>query len=339
MSHTVLPSPIKIVASVLLGLLSAAPVSAQDFDKLDQAAQGLPRLQSLLISRGSNLLFEAYYNGRDRHQAANMKSASKSVISALVGIALQEGIIKSLDQPIGDFFPDYLSADNPSTASITIEDLLTMESGLASTSDDRTYGRWAISDDWVRFVLEQPLVAAPGQRMIYSTESTHLLSAILTRATGMDTRSFAQRYLLNPLNAKITYWSRDPQGIYFGGNDMEMTPRDMLAFGQMYLNKGVFQGKRVLPSDWVAVSHEPHAASPRGQGRYYGYGWWLRDFAGMRVPVAWGYGGQFIIVIDEFDLVVVATSKSTPGSDRRRHLRALYDLLEEQIILPLAAGS
>ncbi|MDH3265804.1 MAG: serine hydrolase, partial [Gammaproteobacteria bacterium] len=92
-------------------------------------------------------------------------------------------------------------------------------------------------------------------------------------------------------------------------------------------------------SDWVAVSHEPHAASPRGQGRYYGYGWWLRDFAGMRVPVAWGYGGQFIIVIDEFDLVVVATSKSTPGSDRRRHLRALYDLLEEQIILPLAAGS
>jgi CubicO group peptidase (beta-lactamase class C family) len=214
-----------------------------------------------------------------------------------------------------------------------------MESGLASTSDDRTYGRWAVSRDWVKFVLDQPMVATPGQRMIYSTGSTHLLSAILTRATGMDTRTFAQRYLLNPLKARITYWSQDPQGIYFGGNNMEMTPRDMLAFGQMYLDKGHYRGRQVISSDWVEASLEPHAASPRGQGRLYGYGWWLRELGGVRVPVAWGFGGQLILVIEELDLVVVATSASTPGPDRRRHTRALYNLLEEQILLPLAVES
>jgi len=317
----------------------AAPAGALDIDQLDRAAQRLPRLHSLLISQGNNVLFEAYYNGRDRSQAANMKSASKSVISALVGIALEQGMIESLDQPISDFFPEYITEENRSKAQITIEDLLTMESGLASTSDDRTYGRWAISRDWVKFVLDQPMVATPGQRMIYSTGSTHLLSAILTRATGMDTRTFAQRYLLNPLKARITYWSQDPQGIYFGGNNMEMTPRDMLAFGQMYLDKGQYRGRQVIPSDWVDASLEPHASSPRGQGRLYGYGWWLRELGGVRVPVAWGFGGQLILVIEELDLVVVATSASTPGPDRRRHTRALYNLLEEQILLPLAVES
>ena len=324
------------VSAFLLVLLFSAPAGALDLDKLDHAAQQLPRLHSLLVSRGDDVLFEAYYNGRNHSQAANMKSASKSVISALVGIALEEGMIESLDQPIADFFPEYITDENRRKAQITIEDLLTMESGLASTSDDRTYGRWAVSRDWVKFVLDQPMVATPGQRMIYSTGSTHLLSAILTRATGMDTRTFAQRYLLNPLKARITYWSQDPQGIYFGGNNMEMTPRDMLAFGQTYLNKGHFQGRQVISSDWVEASLEPHAASPRGQGRLYGYGWWLRESGGVRVPVAWGFGGQLILVIEELDLVVVATSASTPGPDRRRHTRALYNLLEEQILLPLA---
>jgi CubicO group peptidase (beta-lactamase class C family) len=329
----------KLLCGVLLSLLCVTQASAVDFDQLDRAAQRLPRLHSLLISRGNDILFEAYYNGRNRSQAANMKSASKSVISALVGIALQEGMIASLDQPIADFFPEYITEENRSKAQITIEDLLTMESGLASTSDDRTYGRWAVSRDWVKFVLDQPMVATPGQRMIYSTGSTHLLSAILTRATGMDTRTFAQRYLLNPLKARITYWSQDPQGIYFGGNNMEMTPRDMLAFGQMYLDKGHFRGRQVISSDWIEASLEPHAASPRGQGRLYGYGWWLRELGGVRVPVAWGFGGQLILVIEELDLVVVATSASTPGPDRRRHTRALYNLLEEQILLPLAVES
>lgn len=324
-----------VLAVGLLVIASPAVLSQTvDFSAAFQQAENLPRLHSLLISHRGELVGERYFNGRDRFQPANMKSASKSVISALVGIAIDQGLIDGVHQPIAGYFPDYFaSLDDQRKLDITIEDLLTMESGLESTSN-RNYGRWVVSDDWIEFALEQPLIGPPGEQMIYSTGSTHLLSAIISQVSGMDTRQFAQRYLADPLGVSVAYWSQDPQGIYFGGNDMEMTPRGMLAFGELYLNQGMHAGRQVISADWISRSHQQHAISPRGQGRFYGYGWWLRDLADMLVPVAWGYGGQLIFVIPEFELVVVATSDSTPGDARRGHLGQLYDLVEYQIIWP-----
>lgn len=300
-----------------------------------QAAQRLPRLHSLLISHAGELVFEEYYNGRNAAQPSNMKSASKSIISGLVGIAIQRGLIDSVDVRIAEFFPEFISATrNADKLHITIEDLLTMRSGLETTSN-RNYGRWVLSDNWVKFALDQPLIATPGTRMLYSTGSTHLLSAILERASGKTTKEFAQEVLASELGFSLAYWSQDPQGVYFGGNDMEMSPRQMLRFGELYLRDGVYQGKQVIPAAWITQSFIPHAASPRGQGRFYGYGWWLRDLAGMQVPVAWGYGGQLIFVVKEFDLVVVTTSDSNPDAARRGHLSSLYDLVEQHILLPL----
>ena len=315
-----------------------APLS-YDFYQAHVAAQRLPRLHSLLISYHGELVFEEYYNGTDPRRPANMKSASKSVISALVGIAIDKGYIDSVSVPIAEILPEYFSDEaNAAKQQITIENLLTMQSGLETTSN-RNYGRWVMSDDWIEFAINQPLVAKPGTRMLYSTGSTHLLSAIITRTSGMGTKEFAQQNLTSPLGYSMSYWPQDPQGIYFGGNDMEMTPRQMLAFGELYLNKGVYQGEQVIPESWIQTSHRPHARSPRGQGRYYGYGWWLRDLAGMLVPVAWGYGGQLIFVVEPLDLVVVATSDSSPGQSRRGHLGSLYDLVERQILLQVAARS
>ncbi len=327
-----------LFSNLLTGAVQAAEGSqpeAPRFAGALQAANTLPRLQSLLISQQGELVLEEYFNGTDPRRPANMKSASKSVMSALVGLAIEQGYIESVDVPIADFFPEYISGErNADKRAITVENLLTMQSGLETTSN-RNYGRWVLSDDWVQFAIEQPLVAEPGTRMLYSTGSTHLLSAIITRATGMSTRAFAQQALTEPLGFSMSYWSQDPQGIYFGGNDMEWTPRQMLAFGEMYLNDGMVDGQQVIPRDWVQVSHEPHARSPRGQGRFYGYGWWLRDLAGLQVPVAWGFGGQLIFVVREFDTVIVATSDSDPGPSRRGHLRSLYDLVEEEILWPL----
>ncbi len=321
-------------------LAAAAPLAAESsaagFDRegLLSAAQRMPRLQSLLVSHRGELIVEEYFNGQGRYQPANMKSASKSVISALVGIAIEQGYIKSVEQSIADFFPMLSGDDVPETKrTITVENLLTMQAGLRSTSN-RNYGSWVVSDNWVRTALEQPMVARPGTDMIYSTGSTHLLSAILTRATGMSTKAFAQEHLATPLGFTMAYWSQDPQGIYFGGNDMEWTPRQMLAFGELYLNDGMYDGKRILPAGWVERSHQPYARSPRGQGRFYGYGWWLRNLGGLQVPLAWGFGGQLIFVMDELDMVVVATSDSEPGGSRRGHLRGLYDLLEHSIVAP-----
>ena len=316
--------------------LIAAESSELNFQSADSIARNMPRLHSLLVSHHGELVFEEYYNDRDPRRPANMKSASKSVISALVGIAIDQGLIDSVDTTVASFFPEIFSAEgNVGKQDIKIENLLTMQSGLEATSN-RNYGKWVLSDNWVEFAINQPLIAAPGTRMLYSTGSTHLLSAILTRASGMSTKQFAQENLTSPLGYSMSYWSQDPQGIYFGGNDMEMTPRQMLRFGELYLNDGQHQGRQVISANCVESSFRPHARTPRGQGRYYGYGWWLRDLAGMQVPVAWGYGGQLIFVVKELDLVVVATSESTPGAARRNHLRGLYDLVEYQILAPLS---
>ncbi|PCI79351.1 MAG: 6-aminohexanoate hydrolase [SAR86 cluster bacterium] len=326
------------LTSVSMLAVAAEGVAATGkYSTAHTAASQLPRLHSLLINQGDDLVFEQYYNGRDPSRPANMKSASKSVISALVGIAIDRGIIDSVDVKVAKYFPELIAAsDDLRKQQITIENLLTMQSGLETTSN-RNYGKWVLSDNWVEFALNQPLVAEPGTRMLYSTGSTHLLSAIVTKASGMSAKQFAQENLSSRLGFSMSYWPQDPQGIYFGGNDMEMTPRQMLEFGRLYLNEGRVDNAQVISKAWVEDSHQPRARSPRGQGRFYGYGWWLRDLAGMQIPVAWGYGGQLIFVVKELDLVVVATSQSTPGPSRRGHLRSLYELIEEHVLLPAKA--
>jgi CubicO group peptidase (beta-lactamase class C family) len=239
----------------------------------------------------------------------------------------------SLEQPISAYFPDL--ADR-SKRSITIEDLLTMRSGLESTSN-RNYGAWVQSGNWVRHVLAKPLVAEPGREMIYSTGNSHLLSAIVTKVTGKSTWQFAQESLARPLGFSLAAWPRDPQGIFFGGNDMLMTPRQMLAFGELYLQEGRIGGKQVVPSDYVAESLEPRGRS-RISGREYGYGWWIREMAGRETFYAWGFGGQFIVVVPSLDLVVVSTSAATVSDDRRDHRRTVDDIIEHLVIAPLGGS-
>lgn len=335
----------RVLACLLLALCITSsygnePSTAGDTlfaDALDAAGQ-MPRLHSLLISHKGELVLEKYFNGRNGRQTANVKSVSKSWISALVGIAIEQGYIEGLDQPISEFYDEMLNGDSDaSKRSITIGNLLSMQAGLETTSF-YNYGAWVLSDDWVRFALQQPLRAPPGTRLMYSTGNTHLLSAILTQATGKSTLQFAREELGQPLGFHIEAWPTDPNGIYFGGNNMEMTPRQMLEFGELYLNKGRANGQQVIPESWVDLSLQRLAESSRERGRYYGYGWWLRDMAGMQIAYAWGYGGQFILIAPGLDLVVVTTSSSLPGSDRRSHIRSLYDVLEKRIVETVAAA-
>lgn len=323
-------------------VLCTAPSSAADlesggadlFADALAAAEQMPRLHSLLISHEGELVVEKYFNGKKASQTANVKSVSKSWISALVGIAIERGYIDSLDQPIADYYGEILQNEaDAAKRSITIGNLLSMQAGLETTSF-YNYGVWVLSDDWVRFALEQPMLAEPGTRLLYSTGNTHLLSAILTQATGKSTLQFARDELGEPLGLHIEAWPTDPNGIYFGGNNMEITPRQMLAFGELYLNKGRYNGHQVIPETWVDLSLRPRVESGRQRGRYYGYGWWIRDMAGVPTAYAWGYGGQFILIASNLDLVVVTTSSSIPGRDRRLHIRNLYDVLEARVVAP-----
>ncbi|MBI4529303.1 MAG: serine hydrolase [Deltaproteobacteria bacterium] len=296
-----------------------------------ERANHLPRLRSFLVSIDGKLVEERYFNGARPSQTANLKSASKSVLSALVGIALDRGYLKSVQDSIGKFFPEHLKGtDDANKKSITIEHLVTMRSGLESTSNVN-YGRWVQSSNWVRYVLARPLVDEPGGRMIYSTGNSHLLSAVLTKATKMSTFEFARRYLADPLGISMAPWPRDPQGIYFGGNEMHLTPRGMLAFGGLYLNDGRAGGKQVVAETWIKESLKPRTRSS-WSGREYGYGWWIDTLGGHPTYYAWGHGGQFIFVVPTLKLVVVTTSLPLPGDGRREHQRTVYDLVEQDLI-------
>ncbi len=314
------------------------------------AAAELDRIRSLLVSWRGSLVVERYYNGARASSPANVKSASKSIISALVGIAIENGSIEGVRQPIAQYFP---SLNGPKVdarkRTITIEDLLTMRSGLQSTSN-RYYGAWVQSGNWVQYALDRPMLAEPGSYMDYSTGSTHLLSAIITKATGKSTWHYAQEALARPLGFALAQWPRDPQGIYFGGNDMLMTPRQLLAVGELYRNHGRAGGRQIVPEAWVARSCQGRARElpsfSRGLGgmldpmrdRKYGYGWWVHDLAGHPTCFAWGYGGQYAFVVPSLELVIVSTASPEVGEERRGHRRELFDILTGQIVGPLAAA-
>jgi CubicO group peptidase (beta-lactamase class C family) len=309
------------------------PDSAQLARAAERAAR-LPRLRSLLVSWNGTTSLERYYGGATAASPANIKSASKAIVSALVGIAIARGDIRGVEQTLGELLPADTRDLEPAKRAITIEDLLTMRAGLQSTSFEN-YGAWVSSRNWVRDALRRPMVAARGAAgpMIYSTGSTHLLSAILVRATGMSTHDYADRHLFRPLSIRLRGWTTDPQGIHFGGNEMRLTAREMLAFGRLYLDSGVAPraGARVVAQRWVDSSWVSRTQS-QWSGHSYGYGWWIRSSRGYRVYFAWGYGGQFIFVIPELRAVVVTTSDPNVRSREGGHIQEIYAILDEEIV-------
>ncbi len=317
--------------------LTAAPAVPQtDYTPAREAARALPQMHGLLVSSRGQMVLEYYARGYSAGRLANIKSASKSIIATLVGIAIERKLIAGVREPVARWLPELRRDADPRRQAITIEDLLTMRSGLESTSGGN-YGPWVASRNWVRYALERPMVSDPGTSMEYSTGTSHILSAILTKASGKSTHRFATEVLARPLGITLAPWPRDPQGIYFGGNEMLMTPRQMIAFGEMWLNRGRAKGAQVVPAAWVETSCQPRTRSRWDPDREYGYGWWSQTFNGHRACFAWGFGGQYIFVFRELDLVVVVTSVTTVSDERRDYRRQVFELLETHI-LPRAGG-
>ena len=319
----------------------AHPPAAHGFDAaglataVDQAADLAPPLTSLLVARGTTTVAEVYFGAGGPDRSANLKSASKSILSALAGIALNEGALAGLDQPIGDFFPTLL-ADAPRKQRITVRHLLTQQAGLESTSFGN-YGGWVTNRDWVADALRRPFVDRPGGEMIYSTGTTHVLGAVLAEATGQSLRAYAQSRLFDPLGVRIRSWQRSPAGRYFGGNNLSLTPRALLRFGQLYLNDGRVGDHQVLPPGWGPLSWKTYVRKTY-HGHQYGYLWFTHTFGGERVAFAWGYGGQYVFVVPRLNLVVAATSslaRRPPGSGD--HNEQILHLLGEHLI-PAARG-
>ncbi|MCF3973739.1 serine hydrolase domain-containing protein [Paracoccus salsus] len=314
-----------LLAAPGLARASLAPILAE--------ARSLDPLRALTVWRagpgGGTEIAAQGYGGFTPDSPTNIKSASKTIVSALAGIAIDRGHLDGPNQPIAPLLQADLPDDpDPRLSRITLGQLLSMQAGLERQSG-RNYGRWVSNPNWVRAALAAPFTQDPGGRMQYSTASSHLLSAILTRVTGRSMLDLARDWLGAIPGFRITGWERDPQGIYLGGNQMAMSTRSLLAFGATYARGGRADGRQVVPERWIAESWRPRTESIfSGQG--YGYGWFIGRMAGRDLRYGWGYGGQMIYVFPATRrspaLAIAITSDADRPSARTGYRDALHSL-------------
>ncbi len=298
----------------------------------------VPHIDSLLIVRGGYLVYEHYQ--QDQASLHNVKSVTKSVTSALAGIAIQAGDLDNIDEKIGFLLPEvFATIPDRAKREISVPDLLTMRSGLEWVEYGPSAIQMTASPDWVRFVLERPLIHPPGTQFNYSTGDTQLLAAVIQNLTGMTLLDYAALYLFGPLGITARRWPSDPQGINVGGAELKLTPRDMAKFGYLYLNGGTWSGDQIVSAAWVRESgvyrtlfdpESPDDCETLG----YGYLWWLRPQGPHESMIAVGYGGQFVYVIPALDIVVVMTGiiSGAPEDFKDNRMLCRFNLVEDFIV-------
>lgn len=273
-------------------------------------------IYSIVIVRNGKIAAEKYFQGRTPASYQTVRSVSKSLLSALYGIAIEKGII-SLDRKLVDYFLEYKQfITDQRINNVTIDHLIKMRAGFKG--DQEFYFTFTNSSDWVKTILSFTLSFEPGTKMQYSTAGTHLLSALLTRACGKSTLDFANENFFGPCGFDVRNWLKDPQGNYFGGNDIYLTTRDMAVLGLIYMNNGKLDGKQIVPGDWAAKSLVTYSGSstiPWGNLNKVGYGylWWLGEVNGYKIFTGIGHGGQFVFCVPQLNLIIA--TQSFPDSD------------------------
>lgn len=322
--------------------ISAAALAAPNLSRADDAlsairarAGGFDQLHSLIVEKAGETLIEDRFAGPALDRPANIKSVSKTIVATLLGIAIDKGLVPSVDASLGQVAPRLIpAAADPRARDITLEDLVTLRAGLERTSGPN-YGGWVSSGNWVADALSRPFVDRPGGRMLYSTGSTHILGAALTEASGQSLHALARDWIGRPLGIEIPPWTRDPQGYFMGGNEMALSPRAMVRFGEMIRMGGTWDGERIVSETWIARSLTPVTRSP-WSGLGYGYGWFTGMTGGTSYALARGYGGQVIAVAPEAGITVAITSDPTQPARSGGYFGDLKTLIETDILTALA---
>ena len=278
-------------------------------DMLERIKNQNINIRSAVVIRNGNVLLDAYFHPYKKDSWHIIHSCTKSITSALIGIAIDKGYIESVKTPVLEFFPERTAANlDENKKVLTLEHLLSMTSGFLAR-DSYLYNwqglaKMRASRDWIQYVLDLPMANAPGTKFDYSNCGSFLLSAILQESTGTNALAFAKKYLFGPLGIHEVAWPSNPQGITLGWGEMRMKPLDMAKIGFLYLNKGVWEGKQVVSSSWVEAStREQIKAGTLSDG--YGYQWWVHKDG---YYMALGYSGQYIVVLPQQNMVVVFTS-------------------------------
>jgi CubicO group peptidase (beta-lactamase class C family) len=325
-----------------VGTLDEVNIDAKLIEKaVDKIHQGkYKEVHSMLIFKDNKLVFEEYFQGHryqwdaayhhgelvtwDRTMLHDNMSATKSVISACIGIAIDHGFIESVHQSIFDYLPEHQHLKTAGRDKITIEHLLTMTSGLEwkewsapySSSDNPAVGIWFQDKDPIIYILEKPLINEPGSNFNYSTGHMHVLGEIIRYASNMSINEFSKKYLFDPLEIDSFNWSLKFENGVYDANSLKITPRAMVKFGVTFLNNGVWNGKKIISGQWVEKSATAfsgnHGINVPGEPRLgYSYSWWTKEYSHsdkkIHMYTALGFGGQYIMVLPELNTVVVFT--------------------------------
>lgn len=278
-------------------------------------AGGVETLRSLLVVENGALVAEAYFGEGGIDSEELLQSVTKSFVSALVGLAVEDGCLESVDRPMMDFFPEYADRiQDPRKNDVTVRQLLQMRGGFPWEETEAWLWDAVLTGEHVRRIVDFPIVTDPGTAFHYSNMSSHWLGVIVARACGTDLRTFAEGHLFGPLGIEAGFWRQDADGYYIGMADLNLTARDAATFGLTYLNGGEHDGVQVVPASWVRDSLQRYTEGSwddlvffRDVG--YGYQWWSATAGEHRVNFAWGHGGQLIVLVPGLDLVVVTTAE------------------------------
>lgn len=307
-------------------------------------AAHLETLYSLLVIKNGKLIAEGYFNKASIDQLSKRASITKSFLSALIGIAIEKECIPGLDEKMINYFPEIVNEiKDERKKSITIRQMLQMRSGYPWEETDSSYWNAIWSGVYPDKIISIPLTAAPGEKFQYSNLTSNWLSIITSRACDEDLKIFGQKNLFEPLGIELGDWPQDVDGYRIGSGDIQFTSRDLAKFGLLYLNEGNYEGTQIVPADWVNKSFQTYSTNINTAGikfgrvgRYFhniGYDlhWWSAEAGDHKLNLAWGHGGQFILLLEDLDMIIVTTADPFWGKEEHfnawKHEQAVTNLL------------
>ena len=317
-----------VLLFVGLFLVSCDTVSTEtvpDVRSMDRGGGGggkvkVKGLESLVVMHEGQIVSEDYFSGTKSGQLKHVRSVTKSIVSLLVGIAIDEGHLNGIDDTIGQYLSGIANVNDK--GNITIEQLLTMTGGFQwNEVFGNEFGQWIVSDNQLQYVLDKPLQNSPGTYYNYNTGATHVLGIVVAEASGMSLVDFADAHLFGPLGITSRAWDVDKQGRHYGGHGVQLLPTDVVKLGQLIINGGTYNNQQVVSSDWIQDSSAEQWQLEFSYGDLtdvdYGYLWYLDHGTGNEVVLGWGYGGQFVYTVPALDLVIGTTARWNVSANKK----------------------
>ena len=306
---------------------------------------GVPGINSIAISKDNEIIVEEYFNGATSEPSFDfdVRSVTKSITSLLTGIAIEKGYLTGVDQKISEFISPLVDSLDSRFGDITIEQLLTMRAGFEwhEIAEPSEYPLWVNSENQLDYILSKQFINNPGSIFDYSDGAAHLMSIVLSQATGMSTLVFADRNLFYPLSIYDRQWREDRQNFHYGGVGLAISVMHMIKIGQLVLGKGVYNGRRVVSEEWINRSTSVQTTTNNfiPFGSNYGYYWWIDNVDGHKIFYANGYGGQFIYIVEDLNLIIaVKRDYRNEPNNAGTHWLTIMNLLVNNITTALEAG-